>query len=134
MSVGPLSLTLSANTTAAGTNTALVAGSGSITLSANATASSPAQTSVTLSAIDVMDVPPVDLGSAASSGPTAVGGFFSTPGAGNTTPLNPQAMVFARTSSQVLAIVYGLSTLPAVAGIAKGGYFPTGVSGVINTI
>lgn len=134
VSVAPLSITLSATPTAAGTAAALVAGSGTITLSANATASAPAQTSVTLSALDTMDVPPADLGSAASSGPTTVGGFFATAGASNSTPLTPQGLAFARTSSQVLAVLYGLSTLPAVAGIAKGGYFPSGFSGAINTI
>jgi len=83
---------------------------------------------------DGFDIKPADPGSVtnAENGPTtANGGFFATnangtPGQNNTFP----GFAFTRTTSQVLAIVYG----NAAAGTAKGGFFPNGVAGNITTV
>jgi hypothetical protein len=89
---------------------------------------------------DAIDVPPADLGSAAAAaaGPTASGGFFATAGAVSTNvpagyPPTPQGFAFARTASEVLAIVYGAGT-PAAPGTSSGGFFPKGVNGRIKTV
>jgi hypothetical protein len=79
---------------------------------------------------DSMDVPPFDPGTAAlaAAGPTTNGGFFATygvSGAGTTAGL-----AYARTTSQVLAIVYASAT----AGASSGGFFPSGVNGSIKTV
>jgi hypothetical protein len=42
---------------------------------------------------------------------------------------------FARTSSQVLADLYATTLgTPATAGTTSGGFFPNGVTGVVNTV
>ena len=80
---------------------------------------------------DNLDVPPYDLGSitTAEDGPAAKGGFFATAGA---TPPNqtPAGMAYTRTTSQVLAIVYANDAT----GTSKGGFFPDGLNGNINTV
>jgi hypothetical protein len=86
---------------------------------------------------DSLDVAPIDPGSAllAAQGPTGNGGFFATAGAitSNTTTL--PGFAFSRTTSQVLAALYATTLgVPAASGTAKGGAFPSGVNGVINTV
>jgi len=85
-------------------------------------------------AADGKDVPPSDLGTAAleAAGPTASGGFFATYGvaAASTTA----GFVYARTTSQVLALLYGSATTLAATGTSSGGFFPNGVNGNIKTI
>jgi hypothetical protein len=82
-----------------------------------------------------MDVPPYDPGSAtvAAAGPSASGGFFATAGAATSTPTTPAGFAFARTTSQVLAIVYGV-TSAAPSGTTSGGFFPNGVNGNIKSV
>src|SRR5271154_1264786 len=63
----------------------------------------------TVSATDSEDVPPTEQH------------FF---------PLGPNALALTRTTSEVLAIAYGNSA----AGTSKGGFFPNGVNGNINTV
>jgi hypothetical protein len=80
---------------------------------------------------DGFDVPPYDPGSisAAENGPTSKGAFFATAGAnapGNTLP----GLAYARTTSQVLAIVYA----NAATGTTKGGFYPNGMNGNITTV
>lgn len=77
------------------------------------------------------DVPPYDPGSvsAAANGPTSKGGFFATAGAAMTNNTLP-GLAFARTPSQVLAIVYANTA----SGTSKGGFYPNGMNGTINTI
>jgi hypothetical protein len=87
---------------------------------------------------DNVDVAPFDEGTAAAAalGPGANGGFFATAAAtpaspGTTTATTPAGSVYTRTTSQVLSIVYAAN---GVTGTAKGGFFPSGVNGLINTV
>jgi hypothetical protein len=80
---------------------------------------------------DSYDVPPLDPGSisAAEDGPTTKGAFFATAGASapnNTLP----GLAYARTTSQVLAIVYANDAT----GTTKGGFYPNGMNGNITTV
>lgn len=77
------------------------------------------------------DVPPYDPGSvtAAAAGPTSKGAFFATAGASMTNQTLP-GLAFARTPSQVLAIVYANTA----SGTAKGGFYPNGMNGNITTV
>lgn len=80
---------------------------------------------------DGLDVPPLDPGSisAAEDGPTTKGAFFATAGA--TAPDNVlPGFAYTRTTSQVLAIVYASSAT----GTTKGGFYPDGLNGNINTV
>lgn len=83
---------------------------------------------------DGYDIIPADPGTVAlaSQGPTAAkGGFFATQAIGTVGQANTfSGFAFRRTASQVLAILYG----SAVAGTAKGGFFPNGVNGTIKTV
>jgi hypothetical protein len=104
-------------------------------------------TDVYLNAGDGLDVAPFDEGSAAvaAKGPiTASGGFFTTAAATATSAVTttvttpagavvstPSGYTFARTASQVLSISYAAG---GVAGTAKGGFFPNGVNGRVNTV
>jgi hypothetical protein len=95
-----------------------------------------------LSSGDGLDVPPADLGSpaAAAAGPTAAGGFFASTGGSVASANTTEGLSYLRTTSQVLAILYGAlntslsSVVPASAGTSSGGFFPKGVNGAINTI
>ena len=80
---------------------------------------------------DGFDVPPYDPGSVttAEAGPTAMGGFFATAGANGVDKTSP-GFAYARTTSQVLAIVYANSA----SGTAKGGFYPNGMNGNITTV
>jgi hypothetical protein len=64
------------------------------------------------------------------STPAYYGGFFDTAGASTSSANNPPGSVFARTFSQVLAVLYG-STTPQT---YQGGFFPNGVAGNINFV
>jgi hypothetical protein len=86
---------------------------------------------------DGRDLKPFDPGTAAlaAAGPTASGGFFTTTGAANATAAVPAGFAFTRTTSQVLAIVYAATSgTPVSTGASKGGFFPNGVNGRINTV
>jgi hypothetical protein len=91
-----------------------------------------------LNAGDGLDVAPFDEGTAAAAaaGPGANGGFFATAAAtptsaGTTNATTPAGYAYTRTTSQVLSIVYAAS---GVSGTSKGGFFPSGVNGLINTV
>lgn len=85
---------------------------------------------------DNLDIKPADPGDAATAqaGPTqAVGGFFATAGAGTNTTAQSgtgAGMAYRRSTSQVLAIVYGSATT----GTSSGGFFPSGLNGNIKTV
>jgi len=96
---------------------------------------------------DGYDILPYDSGSTATSltGPTATtsavlpaqttgGSFFATAGSNTgTTGLETGTFggfAYARTTSQVLSIVYASTT----SGATSGGFFPNGMNGSINTI
>jgi hypothetical protein len=84
---------------------------------------------------DGLDLKPFDQGSTSGAGPTAAGGFFTTTGAANATAAVPAGFAFTRTTSQVLAIVYAATSgTPVSTGTSKGGFFPSGVNGRINTV
>lgn len=83
---------------------------------------------------DGFDIIPADPGTVALAlaGPTlAKGGFFATLASGTTGQTNTyNGFAFRRTSSQVLAILYGSTTT----GTTKGAFFPAGVNGNITTV
>ncbi|GAA3747558.1 ferritin-like domain-containing protein [Terriglobus aquaticus] len=83
---------------------------------------------------DGYDIIPADPGTVAlaSAGPTAAkGGFFATQAQGTQGQTNTyNGFAFQRSTSQVLAILYGSATT----GTAKGGFFPNGVNGAITTV
>lgn len=83
---------------------------------------------------DGYDIIPADPGTVAlaSAGPTsAKGGFFATQALGTVGQTNTYSgFAFQRSTSQVLAILYGSTT----SGTAKGGFFPNGVNGAITTV
>lgn len=82
---------------------------------------------------DTLDVLPFDPGTAAiaAAGPTSSGGFIPTyGGAAGTTA----GIAYARTTSQVLAVLYGAPGTPAPAHTSSGGFFPKGVNGTITTV
>jgi hypothetical protein len=82
---------------------------------------------------DALDVKPADPGTAplAAAGPTASGGFFATAGATTATAATPAGFAFTRTTSQVLSVVYAAA---GAVGTSKGGFFPSGMNGLINTV
>jgi Ferritin-like domain len=81
---------------------------------------------------DSLDVAPFDNGAASSAGPSVNGAFFATFGA---SALGTTAgMAIPRTTSQVLAIVYGSGGVLASSGASAGGFFPSGVNGNIKTV
>jgi hypothetical protein len=104
-----------------------------------------------IAAVDGMDVPPADLGTAAlaAAGPTASGGFYPTyggaavPGTTGTastgtfigTPgtCGTNGFSYARTYQQVLALLYGSSTALATS-LVGGGFFPSGVNGNLKFV
>ena len=86
---------------------------------------------------------PYDLVTAAleAAGPTASGGFFTTSGGAAVAGTSgTNGFAIARTTSQVLAVLYGAPTtagtaiVPASSGTSVGGFFPNGVNGKINTV
>ena len=83
---------------------------------------------------DGYDIIPADPGTVAlaMAGPTqSKGGFFATQALGTAGQSNTyNGFAFQRTTSQVLAILYGSAT----SGTAKGGFFPNGVNGAITTV
>ncbi|MGP8225553.1 MAG: ferritin-like domain-containing protein [Terracidiphilus sp.] len=91
---------------------------------------------------DGLDVPPYDPNSAAlaAAGPAALGGFFASAGGAAASTNITEGLAYTRTTSQVLAVLYGtptssgLAIVPASAGTNSGGFFPKGVNGAINTI
>jgi len=107
--------------------------------------------SADIAAADGLDVAPYDLGSAtlAAAGPTASGGFFPTyggaavPGTTGTastgsfigTPgtYGSNAISYARTYQQVLALLYGTGTALASSNVS-GGFFPSGVKGNLTVV
>lgn len=90
------------------------------------------QQAVPFAQADSLDVLVGDPGAEvlATQGPTAAGGFFATSGVANASSAQPQALAFARNTSQVLQIVYGAA---GQTGVAKGGFFPNGLNGNITT-
>lgn len=85
---------------------------------------------------DAVDVAPVDPGSAAAAaaGPTANGAFFATAGTTSATTATPAGTSFLRTTSQVLAILYGSGGTAAASGASSGGFFPGGFNGSIKSV
>ena len=114
----------------AATTIATITAPSTVTLSAAATAG--ATTATILVAYLTNAAATAALGPAAVPGtsPTAYQGFFDTAGAATSSANNPAGTVFARTFSQVLAVLYGST----VAQTYEGGFFPNGVSGNINNV
>ncbi|MGP8225552.1 MAG: ferritin-like domain-containing protein [Terracidiphilus sp.] len=152
--VPPYILTLSQAATATGTNVALTTpalvtvtfpatetvttGQSILSISQNATATASSTASIILS--DPYDSAAADPGTAALAAagpapsttilPVVNQGFYNTAGANNSTGTNPQGFAFARTFSQVLAVLYA-NTTPAT---KSGGFFSVGVNGKINAV
>jgi hypothetical protein len=116
----------------------LTIGQGSITISEAATATG--STTATIATPDPYEVVPVDPGTAAlaaagpaldtSSSPAVYQGFFATAGAKNVTSSTPAGFAYARTFSQVLAVLYGGTATATF----EGAFYPEGVSGNINVV
>ena len=152
--VPPYILTVSQNATATGTNVALTTpalvtvtfpaaetvttGQSILSISQNATATASSTASIILS--DPYDSAAGDPGTTALAAagpapsttilPVVNQGFYNTAGANNSTGANPQGFAFARTFSQVLAVLYA-NTTPAT---KSGGFFSVGVNGKINAV
>ena len=90
----------------------------------------------TINAGDGMDVAPTDPGNAAVSaaGPSANGAFFASTGGAIAATNTTEGLAYARTTSQVLAILYGAVGTPKAAGATSGGFFPSGVNGAISSV
>jgi hypothetical protein len=101
-------------------------------------------------AADGLDVPPADIGATvATSGPTASGGFYPTYGGaavpgttgsastgtfvGTPGTYGSNAISYARTYQQVLALLYGPGTALATS-LVGGGFFPSGVNGNLKFV
>jgi len=103
---------------------------GSLTLSTAATAGATTPTNLvayltnaaTLAAGGPIAIP--------GTSPAAYQGFFDTAGGATSSANNPAGTVFARTFSQVLAVLYGST----VAQTYEGGFFPNSVGGNINNV
>jgi hypothetical protein len=82
---------------------------------------------------DSLDVAPFDNPAVIPpTGPTGNGAFFATYGSA---AINTSAgMAYARTTSQVLAIVYGAPGAGAASGASSGGFFPSGANGTIKAV
>jgi len=95
-----------------------------------------------LSISDGLDVTPNDEGTAAAAaaGPNASGGFFASTGGSIASTNTSTGIAYTRTTSQVLAILYGklaasgIVITPAATGSVAGGFFPSGLNGNITTI
>ena len=103
---------------------------GSITLSAPATAGSTSATILAAYLPNSAALAAAGPALIAGTSPTVFGGFFDTAGASTSSSSNPAGSTFARTFSQVLAVLYG-STAPQT---YEGGFFPNGVAGGINFV
>ncbi len=135
-------VTISANATAtssSGTVVTFTVGGGTVTTSVPAIAT--VVNGVLVTGNDPQDVEPADPGTAAlaAAGPVANSagefrGFFSTTGTGNASEVNALGVAFARTTSQILSIVYAAGGVAPNPGVKQGGFFPAGVNGLINTI
>jgi hypothetical protein len=117
---------------------ALTIGAGTIVMSAPATASGGA--TIVLPS-DTNDVMPFDPGTAAlaAAGPSTVStsgnpavdqGFFDTAAAGTASGSVPAGLAFARSFSQVLAVLYLNNTMSA----SSGGFLPVGAGGTITLV
>ena len=114
----------------------LTVGQGTITISQPAL--STGSGTATVATPDPYEVVPVDplsataaaLGPAldTSSSPPVYQGFFATAGTSNATSATPAGFAYARTFSQVLAVLYG----GTATGNYEGAFYPEGVSGNIN--
>jgi len=114
----------------------LTVGQGTITISQPAI--STGSGTATVATPDPYEVVPVDplsataaaLGPAldTSSSPPVYQGFFATAGTSNATSATPAGFAYARTFSQVLAVLYG----GTATGNYEGAFYPEGVSGNIN--
>ena len=85
---------------------------------------------------DSLDVAPKDPGAAAlaATGPSASGAFFATAGNATSNSTTPAGMAFLRSTSQVLAVLYGTGGVIAKSGNSSGGFFPSGFNGSINAV
>jgi hypothetical protein len=116
----------------------LTIGQGSITISEPAIAAGSG--TATIATPDPYEVVPVDplsataaaLGPAldTSSSPPVYQGFFATAGTNNATGATPAGFAYARTFSQVLAVLYG----GTATGTYEGAFYPEGLSGNINVV
>jgi len=85
---------------------------------------------------DGLDVAPYDPGSAAvaAAGPSANGGIFASIGGAIAATNTTNGLAYTRTTSQVLAVLYGaVGTPAAIPGTTSGGFFPSGVNGAISS-
>jgi len=122
------------------TTESITIGTGSITLSNPATATG---CPVYLSAYtaDNNDVAPGDNGTASINGPAVYSAtspaiyqaFFNTAGTATASGETAAGFAFARTFSQVLQVLYN-GTTTTTTQVTSGGFFPSGVQGIINAV
>ncbi len=119
-------------------NETLTIGQGTITISEAAIVTGTG--TATIATPDPYEVVPVDPGTAplaaagpaldTSSSPPVYQGFFATAGTTNATSSTPAGFAYARTFSQVLAVLYG----GTATGTYEGAFYPEGVSCNINVV
>jgi hypothetical protein len=140
LTYGAVLTAITTQTVTSPANETITIGQSTITISMPATVTGSTTALAVIADANGFDVAPVDPGSASAAAagpvanstatPTVYQGFFDTAGAASSSAATPPGFAFARTFSQVLAVLYASNTLNTF----EGGFYPVGVSGNINVV